>query len=441
MISSDEQPPPPPLGHLRALARRSLTGEAPKRHAASLDAVERALAARQRRNRSTRLWAGAGVAVLAGLILLYTSQFARPDALAFEVLRGSVAAAGFIDGAAQGTLLHFSDGSAVELAAGSRTRVGPVSAHGAEISLEHGRVNVQVVHLPGARWSVRAGAYLVSVTGTSFDVEFEPERRWLAIDLFTGSVSVTGPLIKGGLVVSAGQRLMVLPEDSLVLVQRDVSTPAAASAAAAPPATGGVAPADRADAELARSVDTQVDPVSPAPRSTKPRARARGKASAGKSSLPESWSQLVVAGRFDEVLRQAEQRELDQVYREATFEDLQALADAARYASRTAVARAAFLALRERFAASTAAKEAAFFLGRLEEAGGAPSRALEWYDHYLASSPNGTYASQALGKKLLIIDGQHGPDAARPIARDYLQRFPQGPYAAAAAKLAAPSLR
>jgi TolA-binding protein len=416
-----------------------LTGEAPKRHAASLDAVERALAARQRRIRSTRLWSGAGVAVLAGLMLLYASQFARPDALAFEVLRGSVAAAGFIDGTDQGTLLRFSDGTAIELAAGSRTRVGSLSAHGAEISLEHGRVNVQVVHLPGARWSVRAGAYLVSVTGTSFDVEFEPERRWLAIDLFTGSVSVTGPLIKGGLVVSAGQRLMVLPEDSLVLVQRDVPTPAAASAAAAPPATG-VAPADGADAELARSADTQLDPVSPAPRSTKPRARARGKAGAPRSSVPESWSQLVVAGRFDEVLRQAEQRELDQVYREATFEDLQALADAARYARRTAVARAAFLALRERFAASTAAKEAAFFLGRLEEAGGAPSRALEWYDHYLASSPNGTYASQALGKKLLIIDGQHGPDAARPIARDYLQRFPQGPYAAAAAKLVAPSL-
>jgi ferric-dicitrate binding protein FerR (iron transport regulator) len=427
VTDAEEPPASAAIEQLRALARRSLSGDAPKRNAASLEGVERALSQRLIQRRRTRLQLGASALLLAAAICLYVGVLRRAPALAFEVLRGSVAASGFIDGTEQQTLLRFTDGTELELAARARTRIAALSADGADIALEHGRVQLRVVPRPGASWSVRAGAYLVSVTGTAFDVEFDPERRWLAIDLFKGSVKVSGPLIHGGLAMSAGQRLMVLPEDSLVLVQRD-APPAAAPAPAEP--------AGKADASAVLPSEPEASDASlerPLPRaSRRPRSQS-GKPGAARGA--ESWSQLVAAGRFDEVLRSAEQRTLERVTREAPFDDLQALADAARYARQNTVARAALIALRERFATSTAAKEAAFFLGRLEESGGSSERALVWYELYLEASPSGTYASQALGRQLLLVAGQRGREAARPIAREYLRRFPDGPYASSAAAL------
>jgi TolA-binding protein len=149
----------------------------------------------------------------------------------------------------------------------------------------------------------------------------------------------------------------------------------------------------------------------------------------------ETWSQKVAAGRFDEVIALGERRGLSRVYEQGELEELQALADAARYVRKPDVARPALLAIRKRFGTSRAAHEAAFFLGRLEEDRGAPNVALQMYDRYLSDQPSGVHASHALGRKLLIIHEQRGPEAALPIAREYLARFPEGPYAATAKKL------
>ena len=115
---------------------------------------------------------------------------------------------------------------------------------------------------------------------------------------------------------------------------------------------------------------------------------------------------------------------------------IKALADAARYARRSDLARRALIAKRQRFAGSGGAREAAFFLGRLAEDNG--GGALEWYDRYLSESPRGAYASQALGRKMMLVYQQRGEAAAAPLARDYLGRYPAGPYASAARKIVAP---
>src|SRR5262249_2188120 len=81
---------------------------------------------------------------------------------------------------------------------GGRGRVAEVTAHGARIVVESGRVHVRVEHLPKAEWSVVAGPYVVMVTGTEFDVGWSGERDELEVDLAVGSVIVRGPLAPGG---------------------------------------------------------------------------------------------------------------------------------------------------------------------------------------------------------------------------------------------------
>src|SRR5688572_22427196 len=71
--------------------------------------------------------------------------------------------------------LSFSDGSSVELAPGSRASVGELSRHGAELTLAAGNASVHVVHREQTRWLVNAGPFRVRVTGTRFEVGWDPK--------------------------------------------------------------------------------------------------------------------------------------------------------------------------------------------------------------------------------------------------------------------------
>jgi ferric-dicitrate binding protein FerR (iron transport regulator) len=443
--------PSPELAQLLELARKSLTGHAPKRNAGSAQLVERARALRARRRRALGAAAVACAALLGSWVLFL---WLRPDnavALRFQVENGSLSPAGVVEAAAEATRVTFSDGTELALAAHGRARVEALSAQGADVGLERGSAKMDVVPRPGARWSVRAGPYLVRVTGTSFSLEFEPEQSWLKLDLLVGSVSVSGPLIDGVLHVSAGQRLLVRPGDALVLVQRresDVSpSPSAVPPAAVPPSV--VAPSAAQPAAVAPEVvppsSAALAPTAPANARFKSaseshsRRALRGRRSAraeppASAAVEPSWHERVAAGQFAEVIALAEARELARVLREAPLDDLEALADAARYARRKDLARPALLALRERFAGSRAAREAAFLLGRLEERAGAARGALSWYERYLSDDPNGAYAAQALGRQL-SLSNELGAQRARAVAHEYLQRFPRGPYAALAREL------
>jgi TolA-binding protein len=99
------------------------------------------------------------------------------------------------------------------------------------------------------------------------------------------------------------------------------------------------------------------------------------------------------------------------------------------------VARRALAAQRRRFPRSARANDAAFLLGRLEEMAQRPEVALTWYERCLGESPHGTYTSEALGRKMTVVQRLHGAGRARPVAEEYLRRFGDGTYAAAARAL------
>jgi hypothetical protein len=228
---------------------------------------------------------------------------------------------------------------------------------------------------------------------------------------------VKGPMANAGIQLNAGERLVA----SLKEGQLRVEHPAAAASST---------PTSAVAAQAGSDTGPSADEVTPRKSDGSPQARA-------SSAEPKvSWGKRVAAGDFDAVLSEAQENGLDAVFARSSLPDLVALGDAARYRGRSDIARRALLAQRERFPSSTAARTAAFLLGRISES--EPETAIGWYDRYLGEAPNGEFASEALGRKLVAVQSVSGPQAARPIAKEYLRRFPRGAYAAKARELATP---
>src|SRR5262249_30536975 len=153
---------------------------------------------------------------------------------------------------------------------------------------------------------------------------------------------------------------------------------------------------------------------------------------------PPSWSKRISMGDFDGVLADADRRGIEGALHQSSLDDLAALADAARYGRRGDLARRALLEIRSRFPSSADARSAAFLLGRMADDSGSPSAALQWYDVYLREGPSGSLAAEALGRKMLAVRRTGGRDAARPIAEEYLRRYPGGAHAKVAQELVTP---
>ncbi len=152
--------------------------------------------------------------------------------------------------------------------------------------------------------------------------------------------------------------------------------------------------------------------------------------------LRQSWSKRVSAGDYAAVLTEAQTGGLESTLAQRPLADLTALSDAARYLGRSDIARPTLLAERERFAGSPDAKGAAFLLGRINQDGGDAKGAIAWFTVYLGEAPEGSFAAEALGRKLVAVRKVHGIEQAKPLAREYLDRFPNGAHAAVAREVA-----
>jgi hypothetical protein len=394
-------------GRLLRLAEAQLDGAPRAGDDAWLDQVPMRVAA-LRRTRRVRVGLAAGALSLAASVALFV--LARPPRLTYAVLNGAESADYVL--AQSGTKIRFSDGSEVSLDRGAEAKVAKIDAHGARLNLRHGEAHLEVVKSHDTAWDVEAGPYSVHVTGTAFDVSWSEKERVFELALQHGSVVVNGPRVAGGFTMKPGQRL-IGRTDGYVVVE---GAKAGALAAGAPGNLQRSPGASESPAEVDAALGSTSD-VTP------PEAQQR-----------TNWGRLVAQGKFREVLTDAQRRGIDQVLFGAPLADLSALSDAARYAKNAELAKKALLAERTRFPNSRAASDAAFLLGRLAEDSGGGAAA--WYDRYLARSPNGPYASQALGRKMMLSFRDGGAAAAEPLAKEYLGRYPTGPYASAARKLA-----
>ncbi len=398
----------PELGALSRLARQSLQGESPRRDAASFARVEAKVVERHRRRRRTaRGLAVAATLSVAAAVALFITQ---TRALTYQVVNGAVVDGTHIVGGS-GTEVRFSDGSELTLAPGAQTHIAALDSNGGKVSLEEGSAKVKIAKRPGAAWTLGAGPYSVQVTGTAFSLNWSKRDQAFEIAMQSGSVVVTGPLIGSGIALHAGQRLRSAVAGGRLVVED-------------------IAPAPSKEAPAAVATTPSVNPPAVVPGASTP--------SVATDALPSGdleWRKKAAEGAFAEVIAAAERRGLDATLGSASLSDLTALADSARYARRLPLAKRALLAERSRFPKSHAARDAAFFLGRIAEDEG--SGAVEWYDRYLMESKEGAYASQALGRKMMLVYQARGADSARSVAAEYLARFPNGSYAATAKKIGA----
>jgi hypothetical protein len=367
------------------------------------------LAVRERASRQLRAKVGRVLlvpvvaATFAMAVLGARSLFVRPPAeiaaATFSVgggERGEIGAYYAADAAAP-LSLKFDDGSGVELLPGARARVTESRVEKQVLSLETGSAKFNVVHRPNSRWEVKAGPYVVHVTGTSFALSWEGKSQELTLKMKEGAVIVTGPGLSEPRRVEGGEELRAS-------ASRDASKDSVP-----------VAPTTAPSSEPSVSEPSTSEP---------PRSAVRD----------AGWSELVGRGDYRAVLQAAERRGMNEVLASGSMKDLRALADAARFQGEVALAQRVLSTLRTRFPGTEAAASATFLLGRQADDANDLRAALRYYDEYLAEG--GKLAAEASGRRMLVLSRLGRREESRRAAAEYLRRFPNGPYAKKASTLA-----
>jgi TolA-binding protein len=301
--------------------------------------------------------------------------------------------------------ITFADGTRVTLERGSRVRIASVDAHGARVLLEHGELHANVAHLRGANWTFDAGPFQVLVTGTRFDVTWDPETESLVVTLLEGSVNVRGcSLASMGQRVVAGQRLRASC--------KDVNASIGPLNAPAKPSLSFEAPPAPEEPKSASAIPIAALP-SAAP-TTAPMQSGRPPVVAPSAPEPSKAANVAPSGV-----------EL------TTARELLKGAEDARFAHDVPRAKALLLELRRRFPATEPAAMAAFELGRIAfDSDGDYGRAGEWFERVLKERPDVGYAREALGRALEAKARAGDTEGAKQAAERYLAIYPDGPHAA-----------
>jgi hypothetical protein len=338
----------------------------------------------------------------AGATALVLGWGLRPQPLTFTV--GAVAgrAGGEIanDTGEAALPMLFSDGSSIDLGALAEVQVTEVESRGALVQVRRGRVHVNVPHREGtgedggARWRFRTGPFEVKVTGTRFDLGWDPGPRSMSLTMLEGSVEVRQDGRPDLIRVRAGQRLLM--NDG--------------------------------------AVEWGIEPASVRAGGGDPGGGEGGGAAASGADQAQSWQRLALAGRYEEALAAVEREGFDDACRRLGAEELVLLGDVARLAQDGTRADRAYRTARRRF---PRVDRPLFTLGLVAfEQRRDFVAAARWFERYGQEFPRGALASEAAGRALESWHraGRHA--RARSAALTYLARAPGGPYAALARRVA-----
>lgn len=395
--------------------------------------VRAAAAERRRRPARTVMLLLAPAAVLAAVLVLVLGRPAMRQPISFTVGEERIAGApgSYLIPADRASLsLRFTDGSRILLMPSARARVASTTVRGAKLMLESGRVECDIAHLPGAEWAVAAGPYTVEVTGTSFDVSWDTARSTLEVQMRQGSVRLRGPGAEGGIDLRDQQHFVISSGAPAASAPVPSQIDSASLTGPGPVTSGRMVPSPSATVEMPLPSESSLDSGSRAPKSS----------DLSDATTEESltWSQRVARGEYARVVSEAEAIGIDTVLGASSLADVGALADAARFVGKGAIASRALHTIRTRFPGTARAASAAFVLGRTAEDAGQSASAMSWYDTYLAEAPGGALAPEALGRRMLALRRMGNTAAAKQAAEAYLQRFPHGPYSGVAREMTAP---
>ncbi len=378
---------------------------------------------RERIQRRVLLACAATVVVVVGFVAVRNARLFTNERPSEYQVAGSTRAAPigqYVAPTAKEPLaLKFSEGSVVELEPGARARVARTTVHGATVLLETGGAKVDVVHRPRTDWTILAGPYTVHVTGTAFQVDYESASQRFELSMKSGVVNIEGPGLVHPVQVKADERFVHY------VGEQKFEHENAAGAAGPKQEPPQLAPERGVDApELERKY------------------RHSGSTSAksleGRDGADrKGWTAQVARGEYAAVLRDANEKGWAQVLARANESELMAVANAARFLGRVAASREVLDTIRRRFKGSYSAHSATYLLGRLAEASSA-KEAMNWYLQYEREAPRGSLLAEAAGRRMLLVQSSGDRAGAERLAREYVSRFPDGPYAGVARKIALP---
>jgi TolA-binding protein len=431
--TSDESNDSPTLAAFAEVTREGAKPRTATELDQGLDALLARIAVGRARRRRLIRWSLAGatatLCILVGLQVASSvgrrpATVPEPLAMAYRIEGGSVVEGGYLREAGHGGIkLFFNEGSKLVLMPGTRGRLRAVDKEGARVAIEHGAASFQVTQSSDRRWLVEVGPFLVTVKGTAFTVRWDPSSERFELSLRRGRVVVSGPVSGGDIALRAGQRLTVNLGSLETLITEEQPDESFDEPVVAPAPPTVAPPASQRSVARSRTAGPAT-------------SAATAPSTVAKVEDGRRWADALASGDWDRILDDVERVGVETTLNKATSEDLFALANAARYRRRTELARAALLAERRRFPDSPRSLDATFLLGRVEESRErGRARAIAWYDEYLASTPSGAYAAEALGRKMTLTNELGGPAEARPLAEEYLRRFPRGSYAGSARAL------
>jgi tetratricopeptide (TPR) repeat protein len=295
--------------------------------------------------------------------------------------------------AGQRRQVDFSDGSSLFLGSLGRLRVTATDSRGATLLIERGRLDASIRHRPSSRWHLDVGPYAIQVTGTRFNVTWDPDNGDFELALLEGAVGIRGPGISAPIAIEVGQ-LFRANKAGTYTVQRQAPE----------------APASPVAVPVAEPPRQEVATLSEAARARSNAGPERGATPSAPNRLACDWADPVSKGQFDATVSRARRLGVDTALVECPPRGLFALADAARYLGKFELARSALLAIRKR--SPDDASKAAFFLGRMEEARGNLDLALGWYAQAMEGNPEPHFAQEAKAGKARIAKRMRSLDAA-----------------------------
>lgn len=326
--------------------------------------------------------------------------------------------------------IKFSEGTVITLAGEARARITRADVKGAQLLLERGQFRANVVHLdPPVPWTLYAGPYEIHVTGTQFDIAWDPSLDALDLKMIEGHVIVRGPLLEEGKTISKGEHLQIgLQKRSLTI--------SASSAEDAKPSISNPVNSSDSPIELTPPQEATAPMAEPDAKQASSAPRPENSiALEDNSEQTASWQSLAASGNYRAALQAAEKSGFNEVMRRAPPADLLILADSARFSGDFNKAKDVLLMARKRGVKS----RTAFLLGKIAaDHQGSPGEAITWFETYLAEEPNGSLSEQALGR--LIELKRRGGDiqGAQKHAALYLKRYPRGAFEALAKTVTGP---
>jgi hypothetical protein len=373
---------------------------------------------------ATKVAVSVFAAAAAFAVVFWSATRVRP--ITYEIAGGSGFESGYLSASPdRSAIIRFSDGSAIDAAPGTRLRVDSTQNDGARVLLERGTADARIHHGKTSSWLFVAGPFEVKVVGTHFNLAWDPSKEEVDLTLDEGAVELRSPLGQGPFVVRKGQKFHAS------LLTRSVRMEDANALTASSTESTRESPAASAQES---ATDSRTAPGDESSAPANPNSPANTLKSSGLKH--DSWQAWVSQGRFQSVVEAAESRGIEGCLSSCSLSDVRALADAARYTGRSDLAERSLLAIRQRAGAGTQRSAAAFLLGRSSESRGQVGPASTWYDTYLSESPNGEFAADALAGRMRVTVRTQGTTAARPLAMQYLQRYPNGVHADAARKIA-----